>query len=427
MTDSAVDLANQLNRECDCVGTDVAALQVSLGDTLAECGLGQPIAESHPHLFSEAPVFIAAAHMLLMQGVIDAVDAVTRLDAYRESVLRSAPEIARAAPANSGVLLGFDFHISADGPKLIEINTNAGGALLNLEAMRERRECCRIVVDSSEVPSPADQLEEELFAMFLREWRLARGDEPLRRIAIVDADPDQQYLYPEFLLFQRLFESHGVDTVVADPKELSFASGVLTHRGSKIDLVYNRLTDFYFADPAHRALAEAYVSNAAVITPHPRAHALYSNKRNLALLSDDAALRSMGVAEADIATLLRGIPRTVEIQGAEEQWWSDRKRWFFKPAMGFGSRGSYRGDKLTRRVFAEIMEGGYVAQRLEPPSERWRNTAGGKTSFKIDVRNYVYAGKIQLTAARLYQGQTTNFRTAGGGFASVFPAPFGDC
>jgi hypothetical protein len=39
--------------------------------------------------------------------------------------------------------------------------------------------------------------------------------------------------------------------------------------------------------------------------------------------------------------------------------------------------------------------------------------------MKVDVRNYVYAGAVQLIAARLYQGQTTNFRTEGGGFAPV--------
>ena len=40
-------------------------------------------------------------------------------------------------------------------------------------------------------------------------------------------------------------------------------------------------------------------------------------------------------------------------------------------------------------------------------------------SLKFDVRCYVYDGHIQLVAARLYQGQTTNFRTPGGGFALV--------
>jgi len=39
--------------------------------------------------------------------------------------------------------------------------------------------------------------------------------------------------------------------------------------------------------------------------------------------------------------------------------------------------------------------------------------------MKLDIRNYTYDGKVQLVAARLYQGQTTNFRTAGGGFAPV--------
>lgn len=42
--------------------------------------------------------------------------------------------------------------------------------------------------------------------------------------------------------------------------------------------------------------------------------------------------------------------------------------------------------------------------------------------MKADIRCYVYNGQIQLVAARLYQGQTTNFRTPGGGFAPVFVA-----
>jgi hypothetical protein len=71
-------------------------------------------------------------------------------------------------------------------------------------------------------------------------------------------------------------------------------------------------------------------------------------------------------------------------------------------------------------VFAEVVRGGYIAQELTPPSERWRSTATGKEVFKVDVRCYVYAGEIQLMAARLYQGQTTNFRTAGGGFAPIY-------
>jgi hypothetical protein len=41
-------------------------------------------------------------------------------------------------------------------------------------------------------------------------------------------------------------------------------------------------------------------------------------------------------------------------------------------------------------------------------------------SRKLDVRLYTYDGRVLLAAARLYQGQTTNFQTPGGGFAPVF-------
>ncbi len=121
--------------------------------------------------------------------------------------------------------------------------------------------------------------------------------------------------------------------------------------------------------------------------------------------------------------LLAGIPRTVAVTAAQgEQFWSTRKNWFFKPAAGFGSRATYRGDKLTKRVFEEILQGGYIAQAIVPPSTQTLQVEGVAQDMKLDVRCYTYAARIQLVAARLYQGQTTNFRTPGGGFAPVFAA-----
>lgn len=62
----------------------------------------------------------------------------------------------------------------------------------------------------------------------------------------------------------------------------------------------------------------------------------------------------------------------------------------------------------------------YVAQEIVRPSERTIELDGRRIPLKLDVRVYTYAGEAQLLAARLYQGQTTNFRTPGGGFAPVF-------
>ena len=66
------------------------------------------------------------------------------------------------------------------------------------------------------------------------------------------------------------------------------------------------------------------------------------------------------------------------------------------------------------------MQGGYVAQRLALPGERSVCGKGDEImALKADVRCYAYDGQVQLIAARLYQGQTTNFRTVNGGFAQV--------
>jgi hypothetical protein len=71
-------------------------------------------------------------------------------------------------------------------------------------------------------------------------------------------------------------------------------------------------------------------------------------------------------------------------------------------------------------VWQEILSANYVAQALVAPSERRLEVDSAETDLKLDVRAYVYGGAIQLVAARLYEGQTTNFRTPGGGFAPVF-------
>jgi hypothetical protein len=157
-----------------------------------------------------------------------------------------------------------------------------------------------------------------------------------------------------------------------------------------------------------------------VVTPNPRVHALFADKRNLALLSDPALLRSWGVSAETLADL-SAVPRTVPVApGNAEDLWRERKKLFFKPAVGYGSKAVYRGDRMTQRVWGEIQRGQYVAQDYAAPSERVIDVDGAPAVRKTDVRLYVYDGEILLTAARLYQGQATNFRMPGSGFAPVF-------
>jgi hypothetical protein len=330
------------------------------------------------------------------------------------------PAIAKRNRGPRGAFMGYDFHLTPDGPKLIEINTNAGGAFLNAFLARAQIACCR-EVESGLAGAPIEAFDDAVLAMFESEWLAHGRNTRLRRSAIVDDGPQAQFLYPEFVLAQRLFERSGIDAVIVDPRDLRYSAGILWAEGEPVDLVYNRLVDFALDEPAHRALRDAAVDGAVVLTPGPRNHALLADKRNLTILSDSEALRSLGAREEAIATLAAGVPRTIFVTPANaDALWEDRRHWFFKPAAGHAGKAVYRGDKLTISVWQSIIAGTYVAQRIVRPSERTIALDGETVQRKLDVRLYTYGGETLLAAARLYQGQTTNFRTPGGGFAPVF-------
>ena len=419
MTLNADELVAALNAACHCSGANIGELQRDIERALRHSLPQVALLESHPHLFSPVPVFLTDEHATRMKQVIDAVERVVGMPAYQAQVLAAGSDVARRVNASRGAFLGYDFHITTEGPQLIEINTNAGGALLNLELLTAQLRCCVEAPALSKSARPGT-IAAEFVEMFRQEWRLNRGEATLQRVAIADETPSLQYLYPEFILCKQLLEAHGLQAVIVDPAALEFVNGRLTHEGNEIDLVYNRLTDFYFEKADHGHLRAAYLADAAVFTPTPRNHSLYADKRHLTIFSDAQALRDLGVDSGTIDTLIQGVPPTRLVRASDaEEWWARRKQWFFKPTRGFGSRGVYRGDKLTRGVFEDIINAEYVAQAFVPPSER-QHQVNMPGAFKVDVRNYVYDGRVQLIAARLYKGQTTNFRTPGGGFAPVF-------
>lgn len=414
--------AEQLNNSCFCSSLDKVALKSALSCELHDDMLFELIEERCPFLFSARPIFISRTQADRIGEVVRALESVIKLPAYRELVLTNAPDIAEIGNRGAqGVFFGYDFHPDGANLGLIEINTNAGGAMLNAAMARAHRTCCLDDAQLTQAIHSAVLFEDEIVQMFKSEWAFAKRTTPLRTIAIVDTQPQQQYLYPEFLLFRRLFGKHAIKAVIADPGELVFRDGSLWSGELKIDLVYNRLTDFMLEAPESRTLHEAFREDAVVLTPHPQAHALYANKRNLTILSDAIALGELGVPQVTIDILVANVPFTESVTTSNaERLWSERRNLFFKPVAGYGGRAAYRGDKVTRRVWQEILSGEYIAQRVVAPGSRVSGTVDNPETLKFDLRSYVYNSRVQWTAARVYQGQTTNFRTPGGGFAPVY-------
>ena len=414
-----------LNRHCFCISLQEGAMKQALKEELAVPEIFSLIEERCPHLFSARPVFVSASQTERMEKVVQAIELVVAMPAYREKIFADAPDIVRHDPAGAkGVFFGYDFHLRDDQLGLIEVNTNAGGAMLNAVLARAQRACCAVMQNIVSNSQTVNTLEARIVDMFLNEWRLSAKSRPLRTIAIVDDSPEQQFLYPEFLLFQQLFQRHGLQCIVADSAALEWRDGALWYQGSpnlQIDLVYNRLTDFLLEAPSNAALRAAYMANAVVLTPHPQAYALFADKRNLALWTDLVYLEALGVPAEIQTTLLANIPHTEQVRVEHaERLWAERRHLFFKPNTGFGGRAAYRGDKLTKRVWQDILAGDYIAQAIVTPGERVTGSIEQPAQLKFDLRNYTYDGVVQWTAARTYQGQTTNFRTPGGGFAPVY-------
>lgn len=387
--------AHHLNETCRCDGIDRDALRAAVPALDGLC--------------ASTPVFLSTADEAAMAEVVAAVEVVVDTPGYQAAVLRDA--VSRHAPGTRGAFLGFDFHLTPDGPRLIEVNTNPGGVLVNAALSRAQRACCAELL-------PRRVTDDVFVDVLLAEWEAQRGHAPLRTVAIVDEAPEQQAMYAEFGLFADRFRAAGLSAVIAPPDALAVRDGALWAGDARVDLVYNRLTDFALRHaPALRA---AWLDDLAVVTPNPRAHALYADKRDLVFWSDPDALIALGVPEAAARALARAVPRTVEVTAANaDALWADRKRWFFKPFAGFGSRATYRGDKITTARWADVAAGGYVAQALVPPSVRAARVADADVLLKLDVRATAWRGVVVQHFARLYQGQTTNLRTPGGGFAPV--------
>jgi hypothetical protein len=414
-------ISDRLNRNCFCITLDRDALRKAAEHETGDAQFCDALVESRPHLFSNVPVFLPPEDLAAMEKIVRAIEAAADLPEYRAAALGWAPAIATVDPGPIGAFMGYDFHLSPDGPKLIEVNTNAGGAFLNAVLARAQRACCAEVAEGFDL-NRTDNFEAAVIDMFRSEWRQQRGSAELKRIAIVDDRPDEQYLHPEFVLARKLFLRAGIDAVIVDPSELSYAAGVLTADGKDIDLIYNRLVDFSLELPEHRAIRQAYAEGAVVVTPNPHNHALFADKRNLVLLSDSEALARWGLAAGD-AVALAGVPKTRPVTPENaDLLWVERKGLFFKPTSGHGGKAVYRGDKVTKGTWADIVRGSYVAQSFAPPGERMIELDGERVPRKMDVRLYTYGGEVLLAAARLYQGQTTNFRTPGGGFAPVLTA-----
>ena len=255
----ADDVANTasaaaLNGDCYCRTLDGEALRRGLLDNAESGQIMADLLAQRPTLFSATAVFLSQGTLEQIVAGVTCLERVIRSPGYQAAVLQQAPPVAAHTFGPLGVFVSYDFHLAPDGPRLIEINSNAGGALLSAALVQAQRACCQAMSNAmSPANAPADP-RPAFLAMFQEEWRRQRAQGAPRNILIVDDEPASQYLAPEFQLFKKLFERDGPQSDIVDGATLQWRDGRLWHQGEPVDMVYNRLTDFYFTEPRHLAL-----------------------------------------------------------------------------------------------------------------------------------------------------------------------------
>ncbi len=359
---------------------------------------------------SKATVRVSRPELLTMVRLIRLLDRLSRHSAYRECVYASVPEVASFDPGHDAVMMCYDFHLTAEGPRLIEVNTNAGGGLLAYLAHQP--------VQSSPLEINS-KLKNRLLAMFSSEMQQFSGGKKSKpnRIVIIDETPEQQYLYGEMQAFASLLTSSGIPTEIAEPHQLKADADGITLNGAVIDMIYNRHCDFYLESENLAGVRSAYLNHSVCLTPNPHMYGLLADKRRLVLWSDPELISQMSLSATDQKLLTACVPPSfllADLSGDEV--WRARKSWVFKPVTRFGSRGVLLGAKISRSRFNKLLPEETLVQQLALPSLTEVPEYG---SMKTDLRLYAYRGRVLGVTARLYQGQVTNLRTPGGGFAPI--------
>jgi hypothetical protein len=222
------------------------------------------------------------------------------------------------------------------------------------------------------------------------------------------------------MICKTLLERNGIKTFIIDSKDLNIVDATALYNGTTIDLVYNRLTDFYFKNEENKKFLSLLEGAVTVISPNSNDYVLFADKANLLNLQKVDIYKDV-LSQIEIGNLKNTLLETILVnKDNEESLWENRKKYFFKPINGFGGRGAYNGKGLTKKVWEYITTNSYIAQETISANTKNKEIDGKEESFKFDIRAYTYAGTILLLGARVYQGQTTNFRTVGGGFGSVF-------
>ena len=315
------------------------------------------------------------------------------------------------------VLSRLDAFLTPEGPRFIEINSDAPAGLgygdVMAEVFRELPVFRRFAERHAVAYQPsADRVVDALLALWSR-----RGDPAAPSVAIVDFAHVKTRADQEIL--RERIAARGLRCLLADPRELEIRAGGLWAGPERIDLVYRRavLQELLEREDEVSAFLGAYRDGLALFVNSLRCR-LSEDKAFFALLGDEAFAGLM--SEAERGFVERVVPWTRKL---EER----RTELVLKPAHGYGGRSVYLGEETPPEAWRRAIEAGLgqpwvVQERVPIPEEEFPLLGDGGLRFerlKVNANPFYVAGLEVGAVTRASRSSVINV-SAGGGSAPTF-------
>lgn len=237
-----------------------------------------------------------------------------------------------------------------------------------------------------------------------------RGGAGTPTIAIVDWD--DVLTKRDFELCAEYFRAQGVQTVITDPRRLTYRSGRVWCGNEQVTLVYRRVLLHELLERAGEAeqLLRAYGEGAVCMVNSPRSKLLHK-KAVFALLSDqtlglDVTHEEQMVVDATVPWTRLVVDETTSYEGQRvnlvELLRTNQDRFALKPVDDYGGRGVVLGwdtdPEQWQKEIGNALESHYVVQeRVEVPSEEfpaWKDESLEVVPLLVDTDPLLFRGEL---------------------------------
>lgn len=312
-------------------------------------------------------------------------------------------------------------HGEDSGFRIVEVNSDSPGGAAYLDVAGELMMQTPVWKTFRErFPGHVSRSGQRILQLLLRAWNLWGGmGKP--RVGIVDWITVSTAA--EFDVLRQMFLAEGIETVVADPRELEYSGGRLRdYDGKPLDLVYRRVLveDLLSHGEEARALLDAYRAGTVCLLNPFRCKPL-TVKSLLAVFHDPEMEELLPAEDLQFARTL--VPWTVPVEDGPniERIAQGREELVLKPADSWGGQGVYLGWEMTEQEWSgaleEALKGSYIAQqRVRIPTRVFpvaTDEGWDFREFRYDLNPFTFGSQVGTPLVRIANNDLLNIKAGG--------------